>query len=120
LSVVQLGSLKGINDLTLVWNTLTFDFTTAALIIDFLNRYNSFVRAYRVINNDGLAPLTYRQDGAYSNPITLDPSTVDEQQGWTSYIQINPNAVSGAGQLEVDIVTRENAQRKTSRTQIGR
>jgi len=118
--VVQLGSLKGIKDLTLVWSTLTFDFTTAVLTIDFLNRYNSFVRAYRVINNDVLATLQYRQDGAYVNPVTLDPSSFDEQEGWTSYLQVTPNAVSGQGQLEVDIVTRENAQKKTSRSQIGR
>jgi len=120
LSVVQLGSLKGINDLTLVWNTLTFPFTTAQLRIDFLNRYNSFVRAYRVVNQDVLATLTYRQDGGYSQLITLDPSAIDEQQGWTSYLEVNPNAVSGQGELEVDLVTRENAQKKTPRSQIGR
>lgn len=120
MSVVQQGSLKGINDLTIVWNTLTFDFTTAVLTIDFLNRYNSFVRAYRVINSDVLAPLTYRQDGAYVTPTLLDPSSFDEQEGWTSYLQVTPNPVSGVGQLEVDIVTRENAQKKTPRSQIGR
>jgi len=120
LSNVQVLSLKGINDESLVWDTIPFPFTNAVLTIDFLNRYNSFVRAYRVINEDVLAGLTYRQDGAYKAPVTLEASSLDEQQGWTSYIQINPNAVSGQGLLEVDLVTRENAQKKISRTQIGR
>jgi len=120
LSVVNVGSLKGINDESLVWDTLPFPFTTAVLTIDFLNRYNSFVRAYRVINEDVLTALTYRQDGAYKEPITLEASSIDEQEGWTSYIQVNPDAVNGQGVLEVDLVTRENAQKKTPRSQIGR
>ena len=120
MSVIHLESLKGINDLSLVWNTLPFDITTVQLRIDFLNRYNSFVRAYRVVNQDVLATLTYRQDGGYAPLITLDPSSIDEQQGWTSYIEVNPNAASGIGLLEVDLVTRENAQKKLQRGQIGR
>lgn len=120
MSVVNISNLKGINDVTLVWDTLPFDFTTAALIIDFLNRYNSYVRAYRVINTDVLTGLTYRQDGAYKAAIPVEPSSIDRQEGWTSYIQVNPDAVNGQGTLEVDLVTRENAQKKLERGQIGR
>lgn len=120
MSNIQILSLKGINDESLVWDTIPFPFTVTALIIDFLNRYNSFVRAYRVINEDVLTSLTYRQDGAYKQPITLEPSSIDRQEGWTSYIQVNPDIVNGQGTLEVDLVTRENAQKKMQRDQIGR
>jgi len=120
LSVVNLALLKGISDLTLKWDTLIFPFTTAQLRIDFLNRYSSYVKAFRVINRDVIAGLTYRQDGAYTNPTTLDPASSDENSGWTSYLEVNPNAVSGVGDLEVDLVTRENAQMKLKAGQLGR
>jgi len=120
LSHVEVAELKGINDDSLVWDTLPFNFTTGQERHDFLTENNSYVRAYRVINRDALNSLTYRQDQAGKAPITLDPNSSDEQEGWTSYIQVDPNAVSGLGTLEVDLVTRENAQKKLKRGQLGR
>lgn len=112
MSQVEIRKLKGINDTDLNWDTLPFAFTTAVIRHDFLTEYNSYVRAYRVINEDGLAVLTYRQDQRGKQAITLDPSSIDNQEGWTSFIEVTPNAVSGQGILEVDLVPRELAEKK--------
>jgi len=112
MSHVQISKLKGINDGTLTWDTIPFPFTTAVLLHDFLQEYNSYVRAYRVINADLVNSLDYRQDSRTKQPITLDPASIDNQEGWTSLIEITPNAVSGTGTLEVDLVPREIAELK--------
>ena len=120
MSHVEVAELKGINDDSLVWDTLPFNFTTGQVRHDFLQENGSYVRAYRVINRDSLNDLTYRQDSASAPPITIEPNSFDEKEGWTSYIQVDPNAISGLGLLEVDLVTRENAQKKLKRGQLGR
>jgi len=120
MSHVEISLLKGINANDLVWDTIPFPFTTVQLRLDFLNQFNSYVRSYRVINEDTLNSLTYRQDNRNKQSITLGPSTADENEGWTSYLEVNPNAVSGGGILEVDIVPRNLAQKITPRGQLGR
>jgi len=119
-SQVDVSELKGINDPSLVWDTIPFPFTTAQIRHDFLMENNSYVRAYRVINRDPIASLTYRQDSANKQAIVLELASSDEQEGWTSYLEVNPNAVSGLGTLEVDLVTRGNAQKKLKAGQSGR
>lgn len=112
MSHVQIRNLKGINDTGLTWDTIPFPFTTAILLHDFLQEYNSYVRAYRVINEDAVNTLVYRQDSRTKQAITLDPVSIDNQQGWTSLIEVTPNAGTGVGILEVDLVPREIAELK--------
>jgi len=111
MSHVEIRKLKGISDDGVVWDKEIFDFTTAQFFRDFLSEFGSYVRSYRVINRDPVASLTYRQDSKNKTAIQLDQSSIDNQEGWTSYIEINPNAVSGVGQLEVDLVPREIAEK---------
>jgi len=120
MSLVEISLLKGINDTGISWDTIPFDFTTAQLRNDFLNQFGSYVRAFRVINRDVVNSLTYRQDSRDKTPIVLDPGSSDENEGWTSYIEINPNVVTGIGTLEVDIVPRDMAQKKLMSGQLGR
>ena len=110
MSKVEIRKLKGINDTSLVWDTLPFDFTTLQFFRDFLSEFGSYVRGYRIINQDSLNELTYRQDQKNKTTIILDPSSIDTQQGWTSYIEVNPNAATGSGVLEVDLVPRAIAE----------
>lgn len=110
MSQVEIRKLKGINDESLNWDTLAFPFTTAVLLHDFLQEYNSYVRAFRVINQDAFNLLRYRQDSRTKQSITLDPSSIDNQEGWTSLIEVTPNAGTGDGILEVDLVPRVLAE----------
>jgi len=115
MSQVEIRKLKGINDTNLNWDTVPFAFTTAIERHDFLTENGSYVRAYRVINEDSLNSLTYRQDSRSKQEITLDPASIDNQEGWTSFIEVTPNAVSGQGILEVDLVPRELAEKQRGR-----
>jgi len=111
MSQVEITNLKGINDTTLSWDTIAFPFTTAVLLHDFLQEYQSYVRAFRVINEDVVGTLTYRQGSRTKQAITLDPSSIDNQEGWTSLIEVTPDGVTGQGVLEVDLVPRVIATR---------
>jgi len=110
MSRVEVAKLKGILDPSLKWDTLPIPFTTAQLRRDFLAEFNSYVRGYRVVNRDTVNTLTYRQDQRNKQLITLDPSSQESQEGWTSYLEVNPNGVTGNGFLEVDLVQRQNAE----------
>jgi len=121
MSKVEISILKGILDPTLKWDTIPFNFTTAQEVHDFLNENNSYIRGFRVVNNDtGGNSLTYRYGNRSRPLITLGPGESDEQEGWESFVEVNPNAVTGVGLLEVDLVTRENAQIKLESGQLGR
>jgi len=120
MSHVEVAELKGINDTSIVWDTIPFNFTTGQVRHDFLTENNSYVRAFRILNRDSLNDLTYLYDSATGSPITVEPNSFDEKEGWISYIQVDPSVVSGLGTLEVDLVTRENAQKKLKRGQLGR
>jgi len=120
LSLVEIRNLKGINDPTLTWDKVIFLFTTAVEQHDFLTENNSYVRAYRIINNDLVAALSYRQDNIGNPQIPMDPGDIEIQEGWVSFIQVTPNAVSGDGILEVDLVPREIAQKKLKPGELPR
>jgi len=109
MSHVEIRKLKGINDTSLVWDKEIFNFTTAQFFRDFLSEFGGYVRGYRIINRDPVASLFYRQDSKSKIQIELELSSIDNQEGWVSYIEVNPNVVSGVGQLEVDIVPKEIA-----------
>jgi len=111
MSHVEIRKLKGINDTSLVWDKEIFDFTTAQFFRDFLSEFGAYVRSYRVINRDPVASLFYRQDSKDKVQIELELSSMETQEGWTSYLEINPNVVSGVGQLEVDLVPRQIAEK---------
>jgi len=120
LSQVFIEKLKGINDPSISWDKIVFPFTTAIEQHDFLNENNSYVRAYRIFNNDVIAGLVYRQDNLGNPTIPMDPGDIEVQEGWVSFIQVTPNAVSGNGILEVDLVPREMAQKKLQKGELPR
>lgn len=110
LSYVNIALLKGINDPSLKWDTLPITFQLVTETRDFLQQFLSYVRAFRVINRDATNSLTYRYDHPNKALITVPPSSEDGQEMWTSFIQVIPNAVTGSGVLEVDLVKMEDAQ----------
>jgi len=120
MSHVEISLLKGTNDESLTWDSLPFVFSTAQFRIDTLTRFNSYIRAFRIINRDTVANLTYRYDQPGKQLITIDPSSFDEQEFWTSYLEINPNGATGLGEVELDLVPRVIAQKALMSGQLGR
>ncbi len=111
MSYVDKAILKGVDDQSLSFYTTTQVIGTAQVVIDSLTLFNAYIRAFRIINNDGINIMTYRQ-GALTQPLkTIPINSQETQNGWESFIEINPNAVSGVGILEMDLIERGEALR---------
>lgn len=104
MSYVPVAKMKGTLDPTIPFVTTTQVFTTAQVKIDSVNMFGGYIRAFRIVNNDTGASCGYRQ-GAPDAPLKMiPPATEADVIGWESYIEINPNVVTGTGFIEMDIV----------------
>lgn len=111
MSYVNPENLRGVGDALLSTVTTTLPFTTAQLITDCVTQFGSYTRAFRIVNNDAVNQLTYRQGGTSQPLKVVPPSSEVLVEGWESYIEINPNAGTGSGFLELDLVKISEAQR---------
>jgi len=111
-SYVNPALLRGVGDALLSTVTTTIAFTTAQQRIDALTQFGSYIRAFRIVNNDAAAALTYRQGAIDSALKSVPPASEVVVEGWESFIEINPNGATGVGVLELDLVDRFQALRK--------
>jgi len=111
MSYVDISRLKGVQDPTLRANTRKFLFTTAQELHDSLQEFGGYYLNIRIKNNDIINSLTYRTDQPGAPLITVDPLS-DETilLSWGSFIQVIPNAVTGSGSLEIDVVPIDQAR----------
>lgn len=109
MSYVDKSLLRGILDPNLSFYTTTRPFTTSQVIIDALADYGSYIRTFLIVNQDNINQLTYRQAAPTAPAKTLPMSSEREVQGWESYLEINPNAISGTGYIELELVKYEDA-----------
>lgn len=110
MSYVNLAKLKGILDPTIPFFTTTLPFTTAVLIIDALTQFQSYIKAFRIVNADGTNVVTYIQGSLAGTVKTVPINSEVVANGWESFIQITPNAVTGGGFIELDLVERKYAE----------
>lgn len=104
MSYVRPELLKGILDPTIAFVVSTFPFLLAQLKTDCVSQFGGLARKFRIVNQDAVNNLTYRQGAADSVLKTVPPNSEVLVEGWESYIEINPNAGTGAGFLEIDVV----------------
>lgn len=110
MSFVDTSKLRGLQDPTIAFFTTTIAFTTAVLTIDALTQYGAYIKSFRIVNNDGTNVINFVQGDA-SQPTKQVPINSDFiADGWESYVKITPNAVTGSGYIELDLVTRPNAE----------
>jgi len=110
MSFVNKSILKGVNNQSLSFFTTTIPFTTSQLRIDTLTQYQAYIKKFRIVNKDTVAQATYRQ-GSMSEPLKPVPlSSEVSSEGWESFLEINPNAVSGDGFLEMDLINKRDAE----------
>jgi len=104
--------LKPVSSTELVKNTrLPEDFTTAVVAHFCSQEFGGYGVGARIINNDGVNTLTYR---LHSNRGTARIVPINSEivlNEWFDIIVITPNAVTGVGQLELDIVSFQDARR---------
>jgi len=105
MSYVDISRLKGVQDPTLRANTRKFLFTTAQELHDALQEFSGYYLNIRIKNNDPINSLSYQTDQPGAPLIVVDPIS-DELVllTWGSFIAVIPNAVTGSGSLEIDVV----------------
>lgn len=119
MSYVNPAILRGVGDALLSTVTTTQAFTTVQVLIDALTQFSSYIRSFRIVNNDAIGNLTYRQ-GSRAEPLKTVPINSEVVvEGWESFLEINPNAVTGTGFIELDLVDRFKAMLKPQEPDAG-
>lgn len=111
MSYVNTAKLKGNLDTTIPFSTSTFPFTTSQLRTDCIAQFGAYSKTFRIVNQDPTNQLTYRQGAPDSTLKPVPPNSEVIVEGWESYIEINPNAATGNGFLEIDLVPYKEAQK---------
>lgn len=105
MSNVDADVLKSPESENIPFLTRTEDFTTAQLRHDCLLEFSKLLKTTKIVNNDGVNILTYRLQSPSATLRTVPPNSEDTLNEWTSYLEINPNPVTGSGVVEMDLVT---------------
>jgi len=104
--------LKAASRLDIPFLNRKVPFTTAQVLIDSLQQFQRLIKSYRIVNRDAVAQLTYRIKSPSGTLETVEQSTEVSDDDWTSFLEINPNAVTGSGVVELELVKPQDAQQR--------
>ena len=105
MSLPNLRLLKPQQSLDIETETrLPEDFTTAVVSHFCSMEFGGWCVRALIINNDSVNTITYRLHSNRGTARIVPISSQIEINEWFDIIVITPNAVTGAGQLELDIV----------------
>lgn len=90
----------------------------ATITHDSLNEFQKIIKSVKIVNDDGVNNLQYRTQSPSSPLRTVPPNSEDTFDEWTSFLQIIPNAVTGAGLLELDLVEPKDAKQPLKNKQV--
>lgn len=111
LSVVPIESLKSPIDPNLPFYSFKQKIGTAPIIIDIYNQFGCLAKAIIITNDDSTNTISAVNVDP-NNPVEIIPaSSKGEDDSWTTFISVTPNAVSGAGLLEIQLVKIEDARK---------
>jgi len=112
-SLPNIRLLKPQSSLEIVTETRSpEDFTTAVISHFCSMEFGGYCVRAKIINNDALNTITYRLHSNRGTARTVPISSEIIINEWFDIIVITPNAVSGMGQLELDIVPFNEALKK--------
>jgi len=103
------------DDLIPSQNREPIGFTTAVLNHDTLLQFGLLGKGFRLINDDSVNVLTYRLHSNRAVARTVPVSSEILVQEWYSILLITPNAVTGNGILEMELVDPLDARKPTRR-----
>jgi len=86
-------------------------FTTAAIRFDTLIQFGKIGKAARIINDDSVNNLTYRLHNPQGIARLVPPASEITINEWFTELHIEPDAVTGAGQLELELAFTRDARR---------
>jgi len=106
-------TLKPASSLELIKiSRLPEDFTTAVVSHFCSMEFMGYGVGARIINNDAAANLVYRLHSNRGTARVVPPSSEVVINEWFDIIILTPDAVTGAGQIEIDVVPFKDARRK--------
>jgi len=88
------------------------DFTTAVVAHFCSMEFGGFGVGARIINNDAAANLVYRLHSNRGTARIVPPSSEITINEWFDIIVLTPDAATGTGQLEIDVVPFIEAMRR--------
>jgi len=91
------------------------DFTTAEISHFCSMEFKGFGVGAKIINNDTLNTITYRLHSNRGRARIVPLNSEIEVNEWFDIIIVTPNAVSGNGQLELDIVSFQDAKKELTK-----
>ena len=87
------------------------NFTTVEVSHFCSMEFGGFGVAAKIINNDALNEITYRLHSNRGRARIVPINSEIEINEWFDIIIVTPDAVSGTGQLEIDVVPFKDAMR---------
>jgi len=111
MSAIDTSNLKSIND-----ETIPFEFHQEAIGVvpikfDTLFRFEAkLIQRGRIINDDNVNPILLQVGSAQAPVQSIPPNSDESFDGWFSKIIIIPNAVTGKGFLELDLVNSKDVK----------
>jgi len=112
LSSVNFGNFKAASDINIPFEArLPENFTTSRVAHDTVFEFASVCKKARIVNLDATNNLTVRLHSDRGAARIIPPNSDAEILEWFNVIIVEPNAVTGNGQLELDIVKIEDARR---------
>jgi hypothetical protein len=109
-NTIPVSDLKSATDPNLSYYPFKMAIGTARIQKDILNEFGCMCKTVIITNNDLNNGITVITVDPNSPPETIPPNTKGEQDQWTSYIDVTPNAVSGKGILELWLVKLSDAK----------
>jgi len=89
------------------------DFTTTEILHFCSMEFQGWGVGAKIINNDAINEITYRLHSNRGRARTVPIASEVTVNEWFDIIIVTPNAGTGMGQLELDIVPFKEAKKKT-------
>ena len=115
MSAIDTDTLKSASDLNIIFDTRPEVIALLQIRHDSLLEFGRLIKTTKIVNEDGLNNITYRTKSPSAPLRTVPPNSDETIEEWTSYLEINPNPVTGDGLLEMDLVLLKDARKMLSR-----
>ena len=111
MSFIDFPSLKSSKDLDIPFLSDSEIIALVTINHDTLIEQGLLVKSLRLVNDDGTNNLDYRTGSPSGTLKSVPPNSEVTIDGWFSIFQVFPNAVTGQGLIETDLVSSKDAQR---------
>ena len=111
---IPVEDLKAATDPNLPFYSFKQVIGTAVITHDILNEFGMMCKAVIITNFDSTNNISVINKDPQNPVDIIPPSTKGEEDTWTSFIQLTPNAVTGNGILELQLVPLKDSRSPNS------